>query len=100
MKRTLKRRSKLAKALDIIEKVPFKKKVVKYKWNEHHVKLDKDNQIILRQVANQNNFELSVVHNGWQWNTILMTRDDVDQVYKMMQELFITLNHQDDLREE
>jgi len=105
----LKRRSKLAKALDTIEKVPFKKKVVKYKWNEHHVKLNKDNQIILRQVANQDNFELSIMHGGYQkyeqgltnrWKTIRMTREDVYQVYKMMQELFITLNNQDDLRRE
>ena len=91
----LKRRTKLAKALDTIEKVPFKKKVVKYKWNEHHVKLDKDNQIILRQVSNQQNFELSITHNAYQWHTIRMTREDVDQVYKLMQELFITLNDQD-----
>ena len=78
----------------------FKKKLVKYRWNEHHIKLDKDNQIILRQVANQDKFELSITHNGYQWYTIRMTRDDVNQVYKLMQELFIKLKQQDKDREE
>ena len=95
----LKRRSKLVKALDTIEKVPFKKKVVKYRWNEHHIKLDKDNQIILRQVANQDKFELSIMHKerftSSPWNTVRMTREDVREVYKLMQELFISLSRQD-----
>jgi len=94
--RKLKRRSKLSKALDAIEKVPNpKKKFVKYRWNEHHVKLDQHNQIILRQVGNQDKFELSITHNGWQFNTIRMTREDVREIYKLFQELFITLHNQD-----
>ena len=77
----------------------FKKKVVRYRWNEHHIKISKDNQIILRQVANQDNFELSIMHNGYQWHTIRMTRDDVEQAYKIMQKLFIELNKQDRIHE-